>query len=736
MKILFIDTKANNVPWIISGTVKFLLAATLIFYLATNLKTSYGAPTPPPFKAGYGYRAIPWRAGAKPGQVGTQDSQKGKFEKARLLLGALHLTQFTERPEKLLRSATKHTLITLHNRVNSIQPGKYSFYANPGKGIETPPHVRALVLSNGDKKAAIVRADTFLMHEQITHRVSELIKEDTGIGRDQLMLMGSHNHSAPHGVSAAFGPWLFADAFDPRHFVYVTHKIAEAIKMAYGNLQPATLRSCHTHFDKVQRNIIGPRKIKMESPESGHKESISVGYPHSHFDSEIAAIRIDSADNPEDTIVFLFVLGLHPETLPDGHGLISGEWPVHAEERVTEIIGAPSMSLPGPMGDIEPDRGYVNENHHFWRSGFDTLNEMSEIIAHAMAKAYETAGEKEPDTAPKILQATADIPGPCEHPMPSVTYFRDYLSAPFPTPRVIQDSSTFRLHLLTLGDMLLVGIPAETVSDLSINIKSRLGKAYDNIYQGYIFEDAPEWVRRRINQNFGSDALPEEKRVRHPVVLNFVNGHIGYAVTRWEYENRSHYRQSLTPYGPGTAEHIAASTVKLASHMFANTAFQPEMPDWHETDHKGFEEIRSFLATIDDEVRKHAMSFPAFEPQEVGRVVEEPAFDALNDKYVQFRFKGGTNDIAPPQVAVEAKGENGWVTIAHGPGRDLLLLYESPNIWTACWLKPEAQAGKKLRFRAGGQYRSKESGSSETDPIWDPHGANHSYEVESRIFTP
>ncbi len=726
----------NIVSGVISGSRYILLAAAFSFLLTAN-PTIGGAPGAEerlPFEAGYGSARMSWRAGAKPGQVGTRDIGGRKLEQAGLVLGALHLLQLKDEPEKLLSAATAYTLRTLKNRVDSMQPGEYSFYAEPGKGVETSPKVRALVLRSKDEKVAIVRADLFLMHEHIVRRVADIVEPDTEIGYDNILLLGAHNHSAPHAVATAFGPWMFADAFDPRHFVYTTHRIAEAVRDAYNNLRPAKMRSYHTRYDQVQRNIIGPATIRKAPEEGGGKETISVGYPVDHFDDEIAGIRFDAADNSGDTIAFAFVLGLHPETLPDGHGLSSGEWPVHVEERVSESIGAPAIALPGPMGDIEPDRGLVNEDHVFWRAGFEALNEMSAMIAEKMIDAFHAAGRLEADPDPGLFQIVADIPGPADHPIASITYFDDFIPEPFPTPRVVQDSATFRLHLISLGNMLLVGIPAETVTDVSRNIKSRLGKAHDQICQGYIFGDAPEWVRRRVNQNFGHDRLIEEHRVEHPIILNFANGHIGYVVTRWEYENRQHYRQSLTPYGPGTAEHIAASTVELASSLFAGATYEPDRPSWHETDREGFEEVRAFLSTLDDEVRKHALRFPAYKPHEAGRVIVEPDFSASDRRYVEFRFKGGTNDMPVPRVTVEAKEENDWVPVARGPGRKIHVLYTHPNVWTARWLRPEGPGNVQLRMRATGRYRSDKTG-GRCDPIWDPQGADRTYEAVSRAFT-
>lgn len=55
-------------------------------------------------------------------------------------------------------------------------------------------------------------------------------------------------------------------------------------------------------------------------------------------------------------------------------------------------------------------------------------------------------------------------------------------------------------------------------------------------------------------------------------LLSQCNHYMGYCVTKWEYENRNHYRQSMTPYGPESADYMVSSLVDLAREVRGGSA--------------------------------------------------------------------------------------------------------------------------------------------------------------------
>src|SRR5688572_21835045 len=271
-------------------------------------------------RAGYSRVALPWRVGAKPGQVGTAEADSYLQFLSAGVSEILPILQRTEPdPTPIIREITAWVLQKIEEQVNATMPGTYARIFQPGRGIELPPDVKALVVERGGEKVALVRADLYIMHEQLQRRVAELVEERTGIGRDRLFLVATHNHSVPHSVSPAAGVWILADAFDPRQFVYVAERIAQAIIEANDRLEPAELRVSRQEFRDVQRNVIGPGSSMLENPD-GVVETVEVGYPRDYIDPDLMMLRFDRP-NGGDSIASLFLFGMHPESLTPEHGI-------------------------------------------------------------------------------------------------------------------------------------------------------------------------------------------------------------------------------------------------------------------------------------------------------------------------------------------------------------------------------------------------------------------------------
>lgn len=686
--------------------------------------------TEPGLQVGYAEVAAPWRAGAKPGQVGSDALP----DRDRLLLRALGellpiLRADPIDPYAHLEGMTEWLLGMLDERVAETEAGRYATLFEPGLGLEEPPLMKAIVLQRGATKIAIVRADLYLGHEQIHRRIAALVEDETGIDRDHIFFVATHNHSGPHAVSPSPGIWILADAFDPRHFVYVTRAIARAVIEADQAMRPATLQTSLGELRNVQHNIIGPGTVQMANPD-GEMETIPVGYPRDHFDPDLAALRFDDAVTGEP-LVFLFTFGMHPESLPDGHGILSGEWPAHVERKLRARTGASAVWLPGALGDSEPDRGYNHPDHHFMRNSFESMEVMSELIAQAVEGAFVETGTRPATSKPRLAQSVADIAGVDGFPLPTTAY----LGPRFPSVRILHDSSTVRLHALRIGDVLLLGSPAEVTADLSFNIKSRVDREAGNVYQGYQWPDAPEWVNARIRQNFSTDEVEPEDGAPIPIIVSHVNGYMGYIVTAWEYENRAHYRQEMTTFGPKTADHVASAFVGMVREMEGGPTFAPEQPEWRDFDRDGVDKIQQFLADLDGQVVALSRALPASAPNEVGTVAAEPAAAITVGLPVQFSWLGGTNDMDPPRVFLERRVDGNWQEQGTGPSRDLVVLYQPPNIWTAEWRSAIGDRGDVFRFRAEGVYRGETAGVSPADPIWDPDGKNVAYEVISHELT-
>lgn len=696
-------------------------------------------------EVGYARVEAPWRVGAKPGQVGTRAHDGIEMEMAGLLSGIFNTLSNESDPSILLAETTEWTHELLQEETENTHAGEFSTWFEPGIGIEQPPDIKTTVIKRGDLKLAIVRADIYLMHEYLHRHVADLVEEETGLGRDQIFLAGTHNHSAPQPSFPAPGVWSLADGFDPRHFVYVTEKIAQSIRQANEELRPARLRVQRSDYDDVQFNIIGPSTIEMAGDDDEEPESIHVGYPHDYFDADLDLLYFDDAEPPHEPIALIFSLGMHPETLPNHHGITSGEFPLHVEKHLRRRIDTPAMWLPGTLGDIEPDQARNNPDHQFWRDSFDALHQMSATISEGVEQAFEELIGDDgppPETEPKLRNISRDIPGTEDFPIPTTAYLEGFR---VPSPRLLHGSTLIRLQGIRIGDALLLGIPAEVTTDLAKNIKGRVDDQDGEVYQGYVFPDNPQWVAERVAQNFSTDQVDPERGAPIPIVTSMVNGYIGYVVTRWEYENRDHYRMRMTPHGPESADHLASHVVELVDEMMGGDHRQFEMPEWLDDDLEGVDELMNFFAGLEARVADLQRDLPTTDSATVADIIAEPTLVEAADidaalathDGIAFSWRGGTADMPPPTVALERHVDGSWETVTTGPSLTTHVFFEAPDQWTARWQPGydpmDVADDEELRFRVEGTFRG-DAGGGDEDPIWDPDGADDVYEVISTSF--
>jgi hypothetical protein len=430
-----------------------------------------------------------------------------------------------------------------------FDPFHHSLKLAPSHGHQSRTFAKAVVVQGADgEKAAYVKTELYLQQDLMTRRVAELVAGTDptltdfavdGLDGARIMLGGTHNHSAPHHTSTAWGVWVFADAFDFRQFEATARAIARSIKEADEARQPARMSASVISFRDVQQNILGPSTADDGSPS---------GFPRDHFDDELAVVRLEARDGSEP-IAALVNLGLHPESI-SSTDMLSSDWLGLVERDVERGLGKPVGSEDGPvvafaqggLGDLEPDQSRANpaaDGREYWRRDFAQMERMSRLISDAILAAWEDAAL--PAGAPghgdrvegKHVPPTTDVPvgmlayrfpGPLTHPAPTISNCRtehpgipvaglpdcqrlgdppgwgtthdllkdagirvpDQYGAPgFPS---VQEQLTIHLQVLQIGDVVLAACPCEPISDMSLNFKSRADAVEGNLDNGYEWE--------------------------------------------------------------------------------------------------------------------------------------------------------------------------------------------------------------------------------------------------------
>ncbi len=111
-----------------------------------------------------------------------------------------------------------------------VNGGMLSATANT---IKTRLNARAIVISDGEERIAIVVADSCMMPRDLLDEAKQLAATRTKLKPDRILISATHTHSAASCMGA-----LGTDA-DPSYIPLLRQKLVEAVEAAEANLEPA-----------------------------------------------------------------------------------------------------------------------------------------------------------------------------------------------------------------------------------------------------------------------------------------------------------------------------------------------------------------------------------------------------------------------------------------------------------------------------------------------------------------
>jgi len=164
-----------------------------------------------------------------------------------------------------------------------------SYGLTPAKGVADDLHAKALVLESGGVKAAMVACDLISIRKSIVAEARRLIEQRTGLRGDQVILSATHCHAGPQMhplfLALAGGP---AEQLGKQYVADLPGRIAEAVRLAEADLQPARASAAVVHEDSVVFN----RRFLLQD--------VATGVAQTRPECEGAPIRNERAGGPGD----------------------------------------------------------------------------------------------------------------------------------------------------------------------------------------------------------------------------------------------------------------------------------------------------------------------------------------------------------------------------------------------------------------------------------------------------
>ncbi len=241
--------------------------------------------------------------------------------------------------------------------------------------IHDPLFATALVVTDGERTAALLTLDLMLIDEAFTRRTREMITAATGILGDAIMLTCSHSHNAP-----AAGGLRGVGECDPQYEEWASKQAATAAIQAWQQLTPA----------RVSQTSIDVPGISFNRTRNGGV-----------VDSRLTLLRIDRNDSGQP-LAIVANFGAHPTLTTELRPWdVSRDIPgLVCDGLEAAFPGATALYVQGACGDVNFLREYIS---------LDLYQEPAQRLVAASCEALTPAVEiQQPVIA--CSQAMAELP--------------------------------------------------------------------------------------------------------------------------------------------------------------------------------------------------------------------------------------------------------------------------------------------------------------------------------------
>jgi len=327
---------------------------------------------------------------------------------------------------------------------------------------------KALVLDDGDTKAAIVVCDLQAVEIEVVREARRLASEATGIPAGNIWISATHTHT---------GPQVRRNRTVPVNEAYLAELpglIAQSIIQANGELRPARARLGEEYEDRIAFN----RRFRMKDGRvqfNPRKQDPDIIGPDGPIDPQVNVLRLDGEDGRP--IAILANYALHPDVL--GGCEISADWPGEACRIVSSLYESKPLVIfmQGTCGNIN----HRDINNPDPQNGPEEVARVARVVAGKVLSASELSI---PISGEPVLTASRVLP---------IKYhsLTDELRARAKEIRSRPDASEFErvqaelienyqldgktadveVQAIRVGDTAFVGVPGEYFVEYGLSIK-------------------------------------------------------------------------------------------------------------------------------------------------------------------------------------------------------------------------------------------------------------------------
>ncbi len=357
------------------------------------------------------------------------------------------------------------------------------------KQIRDELHARSLALDNGQNRIAITVVDSCLIPREIFDEAKRLVAQHAGLPADHMLMSATHTHSAPTAAP------VFQSRADAEYLRFLTRRIADSVRRALNNLQPAEIG---WGVGKVPQHVFNRRwKMKagteLSNPFGGTdqvkmnpaSESPDLVEPAGPTDPDLSILSVRALSGRP--IALLANYSLHYVGAPDVSADYFGAFAVE----IQQLLGAERLDPPfvgilsnGTSGNInnvdfrrkrEAQPAFAQAQ----RVAADVAGEALRVYKSIRHQAWVTLDARQaeielgvrrpaPEDLRRAKQLVAAAKGPAMRTQPEIYARKTLLLAEYPAkvPMLVQ--------ALRVGEIGIAAIPCEVFVEIGLELKQKI----------------------------------------------------------------------------------------------------------------------------------------------------------------------------------------------------------------------------------------------------------------------
>jgi len=353
----------------------------------------------------------------------------------------------------------------------------YGSRDKPSDDIVDELYAKGLVLDDGSNTIAIISTDLLWVPLEITNAARAAVKKKTGIGKQNVLICGTHTHFGPKiFAKTKIGPDVPDNTVDESYVKTLIKKMADSVFLAHKNMQEVRIGAVKGEIPEIVYNrrptdangsvqmkfslppeVLATREI-VHGPDGSVRVTFTFpeGEPELIFgpiDPEAWVVRVENVDGKiVGSIVNFACHAVSGSAYPDWFYSISADYPGHTMRIVEKAEGGICLFASGTAGDVVPIR-----------RGREPRVQIGKALAGEVVRRLQfvpTCSE----VSLKALTKEVQLP------------LKEALSP----DRIIdadkaKKTLTTEIQVLRIGDVYLLGLPGEVLVEVGLQIKERAG---------------------------------------------------------------------------------------------------------------------------------------------------------------------------------------------------------------------------------------------------------------------